>query len=85
MQISERVKESKYFSVIADGTTDVTHVKQLTFVLRYLHLIEATRKFEIMESFIKFVPIFDETVLGISEVIDDEVKSGGLDGNDMRG
>lgn len=68
--ILERVKKNKYFSLIADGTTDVSHIEQMTLVLRYLYLDETNKKYEIMESFFKFVPIVDKTGLGISEVID---------------
>ena len=34
--IVDEVKEGKYFSTILDSTPDITHVDQLSFVVRYL-------------------------------------------------
>ena len=34
--IIDEVKEGKYFSTILDSTPDITHVDQLSFVVRYL-------------------------------------------------
>lgn len=35
-QIFEEVKVSKYFSISVDSTPDVSHVDQLSFIIRYL-------------------------------------------------
>jgi len=33
--VVDEVKEGKYFSTILDSTPDITHVDQLSFVVRY--------------------------------------------------
>ena len=33
-------KNALYYSVIIDGTPDVSHTEQITFVLRYVHRTE---------------------------------------------
>lgn len=35
-EVVSRVKIAKYFSISVDSTPDVTHVDQLTFILRYV-------------------------------------------------
>lgn len=34
--IIQEVKESLYYSIIVDGTPDVSHKEQLVFVVRYI-------------------------------------------------
>lgn len=51
--ILNQVKNAKYYSVIFDETTDISHTEQLSLNLRYLH------KNEIREDFVKFVDAFD--------------------------
>ena len=46
------IKEAKYFSLIVDSTPDVSHVDQLSFIIRY---VDKTHK--IQESFLDFVQI----------------------------
>ena len=35
--IVEEVKSAFYYSIIVDGTPDVSHTEQITFILRYAH------------------------------------------------
>lgn len=84
-QISENVKKSKYFSIILDGTTDVSRIEQMTVVLRYVFFNELIEIYEIKESFIKFVDIHDKTGRGISDAAINTLESVGLDVDDMRG
>lgn len=56
-EILKCVKDSKYYSIIADATTDITHKEQMVIVLRYLFLNENSRMFEIKESFVEFVNV----------------------------
>lgn len=51
-EVVSRVKLAKYFSISVDSTPDVTHVDQLTFILRYV-----SPEGEIEERFLTFLPI----------------------------
>lgn len=35
-QILEEIKEAKYFSISIDSTADISHVDQLSFIVRYV-------------------------------------------------
>lgn len=47
------MNENKYFSIIFDETTDISHVSQMSFVLRYVH------KGIVKENFIAFINCHD--------------------------
>ena len=49
-KIANEVKKAKYYSLTVDSTPDVTHVDQLTFIVRYVQ-DDGT----IMETFLKFI------------------------------
>ena len=42
--IVEEVKQALYYSIIVDGTPDVSHPEQITFILRYVNLNEKVWK-----------------------------------------
>ena len=48
--IVEEVKQALYYSIIVDGTPDVSHIEQITFILRYVNLNEEV--WEICERFL---------------------------------
>ncbi|KYN00128.1 Zinc finger MYM-type protein 1 [Cyphomyrmex costatus] len=50
-KIIAEVKEAKYYSMSADSTPDISHIDQLTFILRYI-----TKGGVPKERFIKFIP-----------------------------
>ena len=49
--IVEEVKQALYYSIIADGTPDVSYTEQITFILRYVNLNE--KVWEICERFLR--------------------------------
>ena len=49
-KIANEVKTVKYYSITVDSTLDVTHVDQLTFIIRYVQ-DDGT----IVERFLKFI------------------------------
>lgn len=85
-QIMDSIKLSKYYALILDGTTDLTHIEQMCIVLRYVHLDEAKRTWTIKESFVKFADISSaKTGLLITEAATSELNLLGLNLDDMRG
>ena len=51
-EIVDQVKLAKYFSISVDSTPDVSHVDQLSFILRYV-----SPEGSIEERFLEFLPI----------------------------
>ena len=47
--ILKEIKESKFYSVIFDETTDISHLSQMSLVIRYVH------KAVVKENFIAFI------------------------------
>ena len=83
--ILDCVKKSKYFSLILDGTTDITHTEQMTFVLRYVFENEATHLYEVRESFIEFLKVQEKTGLSLKETSIRILELNGLNPDDLRG
>jgi len=78
--IVEKVNQSSYFSVIADGSTDISCIEQLALSVRFI-----TAENQLQELFLQFIPITDFTGKGISEVILHSLISFGIDISKMRG
>ena len=51
-EIIEEIKSATYYSIIVDSTPDISHVDQLTFVIRYVSSCG-----NIKERFVGFIPI----------------------------
>ena len=68
-----RIKAAKYFSVIADETTDASRIEQLNICLRYVY------EFSIHEDFIAFVSVTDLSGKGLAKTIMDELEKLGID------
>lgn len=85
-QILDHVKQSKYYAIILDGTTDVAHIEQMCFFLRYVYLDKKNREWKINESFVKFTDISTaKTASSITEVATTELKLLELNLDDVRG
>ncbi|XP_059277622.1 uncharacterized protein LOC132031704 [Lycium ferocissimum] len=82
-KIIEKVKETKYFSIILDCTPDASHQEQMSFILRSVDISNTPIK--INEHFFEFLKVNDTSGKGIFEVIIDEIKNIGLDIDNLRG
>lgn len=49
LQILKEVKDSKFYSVLFDETTDISHVSQMSLILRYIN------NCVVQENFISFI------------------------------
>nr|XP_055051180.1 zinc finger MYM-type protein 1-like [Misgurnus anguillicaudatus] len=69
------IKQSKYFSIILDCTSDISHLEQMSIILRTVSL-----KGEpvIQEHFLGFVVVEETTGLNLSNVILDELHKLGI-------
>lgn len=79
------LKQSKYYSIILDCTTDVAHVEQITIVVRFVFLNASTRKVEVREHFLGFVPITYTTGEQLMTFLLEYLSSCDIDLQDMRG
>lgn len=74
------LKKAKYFSVIVDSTPDISHVDQLTFVIRYV-LENGTP----VERFFGFFPMEGHTAAEMESYLLDQVKKYDINIDDCRG
>lgn len=77
---SDEVKNAQYFSIIVDSTPDVSHVDQLTFVLRYVK-----SDGQIVERFFCFLPIKSHKAEFLKDTVLKKVSDLGLDMKNCRG
>lgn len=77
--ISE-IKEAKYFSIIVDSTPDISHIDQLTLIIRYV-----LPNCDIVERFFEFIPIYSHTGENLEKIIIEKLENFGLDIHNCRG
>lgn len=82
-EIVSRVKISKYYSIIADCTPDISHIEQLSFTIRFADLSDDN--ITIKEHFIKFIPVNDSSGAGLTELILNVLNEHGLELHNCRG
>ena len=78
--IISEIKEAKYFSIILDSTPDISHMDQLTFIVRYIN-----RNGDIQERFLSFLPIEEHKAQYIEERVIKELNVMSLDIKNYRG
>lgn len=80
--IVTNIKTNKYYSVQLDCTRDISHVEQLTFIIRIVELPDI----EIKEYFIGFVPIYSRTSgFDLTEILKTQLLQLGIPLQDCRG
>jgi len=80
-KIVERVKTSKFYSILCDETTDVSTVEQLTLCVRYVDVPNCV----IREDFLGFIKMESTTGIAIATAIQNELENIGLTFENLRG
>ncbi len=79
----EEVKQALYYSIIVDGTPDVSHTEQITFILRYVNLNEEV--WEICERFLTMEDCDKKKGRDIAELICKVLKEHDIELKNCRG
>ena len=82
-EIIKCIKEAKYYSIILYCTPDSSHQEQMTIIGRYLKF--SSNSVTVEESFLGFLNVNDTTGKGLYEITLEELKSLGLEIDDMCG
>ena len=72
------IKTAKYFSILLHNTPDVSHIDQMTFIVRYVK-IDSNNDVERKESFLNFFPLHGKNANEITKSILNKVQQNGLD------
>jgi len=83
-EIVSRAKNSKYCSIIADCTSDISNTEQLSLTIRIADLSD-DNNISIKEHFIEFIPVDDSSGAGLTEVILNVLNKYGLELHNCRG
>lgn len=81
-EIVAKIHNAKYFSIILDCTPDISHLEQMSIILRIVELQPET---EIKEYFLGFLVVEETTGKNLSMVILNRLKDLQIDFMDCRG
>ncbi|XP_058216912.1 uncharacterized protein LOC131327798 [Rhododendron vialii] len=81
--IVSKIKQAKYFSVILDCTSDISHQEQMSLVLRCVDV--STSPIMVKEFFLEFLKVDDTTGMGLFGELQEALVSLELDIGDLRG
>lgn len=79
-KILGEIMVAKYFAIIVDSTPDVSHVDQLTFVVRYIQVDG-----EPVERFLKFIPSVGHKAQEMADSVVKTIENFGIDIQNCRG
>ncbi|XP_013192236.2 52 kDa repressor of the inhibitor of the protein kinase-like [Amyelois transitella] len=77
-KIINEVKEAIFFSILADETTDIARMEQVSLCLRYVDSKDA-KQHKVKEMFLEYIPTVDVTGSGLANLIITALKKHGLD------
>lgn len=80
-RIKEEIGRSMYFSVSVDSTPDISHVDQLTIIIRYVDMVA----FAPVERFLTFLPISSHTGDNLAKTLLGFLHDNGIDFDNCRG
>jgi len=71
-KICDKINEGKYFTILADETTDISRIEQFSLCIRYLEKssnFENDNSYFIKEDFLQFVPVHSTVGLELANTI----------------
>jgi hypothetical protein len=77
--IVTEIQKAKYFSISVDSTPDVTHIDQLTFILRYVKNVVPKGRF------LQFISIHGHKADHLSDVVTSFLKDNNISLMNCRG
>nr|XP_015916929.2 zinc finger MYM-type protein 1-like [Parasteatoda tepidariorum] len=80
-KLVSKINDVTCFSILADETTDIAGIEQLSLYVRYVD----KKKFNITEQFLQFIPVHDLTGKAIATTILDQLQSIKVDIKKLRG
>ena len=83
IKCKKKIKEAKYFSIILDCTPDASHQEQMSLILQCVDI--STIPIKIVEHFVEFVKVDDNTEKCLFDEIINVINILELDINDIRG
>lgn len=66
-KIMDEVRQAKYYGILSDGTPDISHVDQMSIILRYVVINDDSAL--VKESFVDFVPTAGKTAQHVTDTI----------------
>ena len=90
-QILTHANSARYYSIIVDCTPDVSHIEQMTMIVRFVDVIQPSEnelsepEVIIREHFLGFVPLQETTGAFIAETLLEQLKQMGLPIENLRG
>ncbi|XP_068237185.1 zinc finger MYM-type protein 5-like [Palaemon carinicauda] len=73
-EILRNARAEKYFSIILDSTPDVSHVEQMTVIIRFVQIDEDNVVIAVREHFLGYVPLQESPGAFMAETILEEFK-----------
>lgn len=80
-RIVHEIQEAKYFSISVDSTPDVSHIDQLTIVMRYVRVSDG----EVVERFLTFIAISSHTGAALATTVLNFLNQCGINIKNCRG
>lgn len=78
-QITTEIKNAKYYALIVDSTPDLSHINQLSIIVRYCS------SEGVHERFLGIIPIFSHTGISLSKVVTNFLEDNDLELEYCRG
>lgn len=84
-KITNLIKLNKYYSIIVDCTPDVSHIEQMSLIVRVVCPSSDEKHIEVHEHFLSFIEIDNSSGAGITDKIIEVLESHNLSVANMRG